>query len=138
MDELFVDECISIIVIDNQENYANALNDYIDICNYIGKFQVKLESNIKEAIKEISKKPNCIVVLDAYVGKEKSIKFLKSVLNKDVKTVLVSDNSSDDIKKMAKKYGAIGFLKKKYEPEDLDSLFEMIFKNSLSREIIIN
>ena len=132
-----MNDCINLIVIDNQENYANIIKDYIDVCNYNGKIEVDYQNNVSNALKEISKFPNSIVILDAYIDDTNSIDFLNSLNDKNITTFLVSDNPSSEIKNTAINHGATGFLIKKYELEDLDPLFEMILKHS-GDEVVLN
>ena len=132
-----MNDCINLIVIDNQENYANTIKDYIDVCNYKGKIEVIYQNKTSNVLKEISKDPNSIVILDAYIDDANSIDFLNSLSDKNITTFLVSDNPTNEIKNTAINHGASAFLIKKYEIEDLDPLFEMILKHSKD-EVVLN
>ena len=63
-----MNNCINLVVVDNQDNYANLIKDYIDICNYKGKIEVLYQDNVKNALKEVAKDPSSIVILDAYIN----------------------------------------------------------------------
>lgn len=132
-----MNDLINLIVIDNQENYFNTIKDYIEICNYNDKINAKFECKIKNALKEISTNPNIVVILDAYISGAKSLEFLDKMNGKNLSMILVSDNPSKEIEECAINHGALAFFPKKYEPEDLDPLFELIVKQA-DNDVLIN
>lgn len=132
-----MNNCINLVVVDNQDNYANLIKDYIDICNYKGKIEVSYQDNVKNALKEVAKDPSSIVILDAYIDDANSIDILNSLNNQNITTFLVSDNPSSEIKNAAINHGASEFLIKRYDVEDLDPLFEMILKYSKD-DVVLN
>lgn len=131
-------ENINLIIIDNQQDYYNAICDYIDICNYKDKIAATFENEINVAKDDIKNTPNSIVILDAYLENENSLDFLDYINSKNITSVLVSDNTSSSLKNLALKKGAIAYLIKKYTLEDLDPLFELILKNAPKTDDYVN
>lgn len=129
---------INLLIIDNQQDYFNAICDYIEICNYKDKISATFENEVNVAKDDIVKSSNSIVILDAYLENENSLELLEYINSKHLTSVLVSDNPSNDLKSLALKKGAIAYFNKKYTLEDLDPLFELILKNAKTTNDCIN
>ena len=93
-------------------------------------YKITSASNVSEALEIIKEKSFDMGIFDINMPGENGIELTKKVLatenNKNMKIVILTTESAEDIKQQGKEAGAKGWLQKPFEEEDLLAIVEKL------------
>lgn len=116
---------IKILVVDDEEGIREFLVEYLNLNN----FEVLLCSTLKEAIDLNKKEKPPLALIDIILPEENGLVLYRELKkdNHDIKAVLMTGFPVEDILEQAMKEGAISYI---FKPFELENILELLKKVS--------
>jgi len=125
---------VRLLVVDENNQYSDSIQECAELAYPGYHLEVKCahnEANTRELLK--SWDPS-VVILDAYLPESDSFSMLESYLAGLVPVIMTSTALSKEIEKSAMAKGAVGYVEKNDNPEELESLLHLLEDVSITFE----
>ena len=109
-----------ILIVDDEPIVRESIKDWLEDAGY----KVDTAESGEEAEKMIGKKDFGVVIMDIRLPGKTGINVLKDIksLKPQIKTIIITAYPTDEFAMEAKKYGAVDFIVKPINPDDLEKL----------------
>jgi len=117
---------VRLLVIDESENYLSAIRECIEMCP--PDYELAIEFADSEGkTREIMKRWDpSVVLLDAHLPAVNALNMLEKYLAELVPVIVTSDTRCSEIGNSARVRGAVGYITKSENPDEIETLLERI------------
>ena len=109
-----------ILIVDDETIVRESIRDWLKEAGY----DVATAESGEEALKMLEKQDFSVVVMDVRLPGRTGISILKDIkaTKPQIKSIVITAYPSDELSAEAKKYGAVDYLIKPVNPDDLEKL----------------
>ena len=109
-----------ILIVDDEPIVRESIKDWLEDAGY----QVDTAGTGEEAEKMIGKRDFGVVIMDIRLPGKTGINVLKDIksIKPQIKTIIITAYPTEEFSVEAKKYGAVDFIVKPINPDDLERL----------------
>lgn len=125
MDSVFR-PCVRVLIVDDHDNYPGLVCDSADIWNEHFAFECKKARSVQEAKDEVEEWLPRVILVDPFVPDLSLTEFADYCLGRSISLVVMSENSVDGLSELVERIGAVGYIPKSEDPDDVQFLLERI------------
>lgn len=119
-------KAIRVLVVDEASDYFEQVKSHADLNSHHYSMACKLATRITEAAEIIRAWEPTVVVLDVANSPAKSAEIAKGCSQREVPLIVTGYSHDKEIQAAIEKIGAIAYVVKSEDPEDLENVVELL------------
>ncbi len=125
---------VRLLVLDENSQYSESIRECAEMTHHSFDLEVKCVEDEGEARELIKSWDPSVIILDAYLPKSNSFSMLEGYLAELVPVIMASSTLSREIQRSAMAKGAVGYVEKSENFDELESLLTLLEDVSITFE----